>query len=124
MRTTVHVQHLSRYLTGFREINHGFHYVLDVRDCTHRRQRFQEVLRVACSQRRVNDARRDRVEANFLLRIFRVQAARNGFSPPFVIIGTDAVISAMGLAASEAVIVTTLTPNFCVSICLTARCVT
>jgi len=124
VRTTVHVQHLPRYLTGFREINHGFHYVLDVRDCPRRRERPQEVLRGFCSHGVSTTP-----GATALKRIFsfaysmaklRVAVSR----PPFVIIGTDAVISAMGLAASEAVIVTTLPPNFCVSICLTARCVT
>jgi hypothetical protein len=44
-------------------------------------------------------------------------------SPPLVIIGTEAVIPAIGLFASKAVMVTTLPPDLCASICLTTPCV-
>ena len=45
-------------------------------------------------------------------------------SPPLVIIGIDAGMPAMGLSASAAVMVVTLPPVPCDSICLTARWVT
>lgn len=60
MRTTVHVQHFPRHLADLCEINYSFHYVLHVRDCTHRRERLQELFRVVFVQRRVDGAGRDR----------------------------------------------------------------
>jgi hypothetical protein len=44
-------------------------------------------------------------------------------SPPLLIIGTEAVIPAIGLTTREAVMLTTLPPDFCASICLTTPCV-
>src|SRR5580704_11897052 len=44
--------------------------------------------------------------------------------PPLVIMGTEAVTPAMGFAASAAVMLTTLPPDFCFNICLTAAWVT
>jgi hypothetical protein len=42
----------------------------------------------------------------------------------FEIIGRDAGTPAIGMTTSEEVILTTLPPLFCVSICLTDHCVT
>src|SRR5262245_20307400 len=43
--------------------------------------------------------------------------------PPLVIMGTDAVNTASGLSTMDEVMLTTLPPDFCESICLTASCV-
>src|SRR5215470_1203494 len=118
MRATIDVQDVTCDRGGLGQIHHGVRDVLDRRRPAHRRQTFHHFLggvplkgvyttpgataftRIPCS-------------AYSIARCW-VSVAR----PPLVIIGTAAVIPRIGLRAREAVIVTTLPPVFCASMCL------
>jgi len=52
-------------------------------------------------KRSVNNARRDRIEADVLLRILRSQATCDGLQTAFVIIGRDTGKPPMGFSTSD-----------------------
>src|ERR1700741_1438870 len=76
--TAVHVQHLPSDLARFREIDHCACNVLRSGDRAHRRQGLEEVLWVVFVKRSVNNARRDRIEADVFLGVLRGQATCDG----------------------------------------------
>src|ERR1700742_50162 len=72
--TAVHVQHLPSNVARFGEIHHRACNLLRSGDCTHRRKGLEEVLWVVLVKGSVNNAWRDRIEADVLLRVLRGQA--------------------------------------------------
>ena len=83
VRTAVHVQHLPSDIASFSQIKTASAMSFALSDCSHRRKRLlMKSLGVVLVQRRINHARRNRVEADVALRIFareaqsyRIQAA-------------------------------------------------
>ena len=78
VRTAIHVQHLPGHLTGFCQINDRVHDVFHPGNLTHRLQRLEQILRLPLMHGRIDNPRRNGVDAYALLGIFHRQASRNG----------------------------------------------
>jgi hypothetical protein len=72
-----------RDMARFREIDHCACNALRSGDRAHRRQCLEEVLRVVFVKRSVNNARRDRIEADVVLSVLRGQATCDGLEAAF-----------------------------------------
>ena len=101
------------------QIDHSRRDILRLRKGAHRCAR----VLVARVQRRIDNARRDRVKANLSFAYSLARLSVIVSMPPFVIIGTDAGTPVTGLSASAALMVVTLPPLPWASICRTAACV-
>ena len=80
---SVDVQHFTRDGGGLGQIDDSGCNVTDARNQSHRGQAFQEILVVALVHRSLDDARRNRVHTNPILRVFDGQAARDRLEPAF-----------------------------------------
>src|SRR5262249_28513481 len=78
VRTAVDVQHLPGDVTSFSQINDGLSDVLRVGDRAHRGEGLHEVPRGVLVKRGIDNARRDRIEADIVLCIFTRQAEGDG----------------------------------------------
>src|SRR5262249_20453883 len=118
------MQHLPGYVPSFRQINHSIGDILRFGDRAHRRKGHQEVFWDRFDNRGVENPRRNRVEADVVLRILARKVTVIASSPPLVSIEIEAGRPAMGFWASEDVRLVTLPPAPCDSICATASWVT
>ena len=75
----IHVQHFSRHLISFGQINDRIDDVFHLCDLPHRLPRLEEILRLPLMHGRIDDHRRNGVDAYALLAILHRQAARDSF---------------------------------------------
>ncbi len=78
MRTPVHVQHFSRHLTGFGQINDRVHDVFHLDNLSHLLSGCEQLLRVILVHGSIDDTGRDGVHPYALSRIFNRQAPSDG----------------------------------------------
>ncbi len=68
---------------SFREINNRIHDVFHIGNLSHRLERLKKIFRVILVHRRIDLARRDRVHAYALFRVFHCQATSGGLKAAF-----------------------------------------
>src|SRR3989475_1368243 len=69
MRASIDVENVASDRRGVGQIHHGVRDVLDCRGATHRGQTFHDFLGFVPVKRRINNARRDGVDADAILRV-------------------------------------------------------
>src|SRR2546422_8019407 len=120
VRTAVHVQHLPSDVTSFSQIHDSLSDVLRIRDRAIGERVFMKSLGVflwsGVSTTPGATALNRMLFFAYSFARLRVIAS----SPPLVIIATDAGRPAMGFSSNDAVMLVTLPPVPCDSICLTA----
>src|SRR5438132_11801708 len=117
MRASIDVENVASDCRGVGQIHHGVRDVLDCRRATHRGQTFHDFLGFVPLKRRINNARRDGVDADAILRVLHRKMLGDRCKTAFRDHWDCGLYARIGLRAREAVIVTTLPPLFCASIC-------
>src|SRR6201993_4753527 len=120
MDTTVDVQHFPGYIASLRQVDDRIGDFLCVEDAALREQGLLKVLGISFTSGVSTTPGATALKRMLFLAYSLARLRVIAFRPPLVIIEIDAGMPAMGFSASAAVMLVTLPPVPCASICLTA----